>query len=292
MTWRKVFDAPLTDASRRVDEASRGFDASRPILRTSSKNTPKASACPSKTISAPHAFRRPSSRAFSFPRRFSSSSPSCRRTPSTSPSRSSSSATAGPGTGTKSSRRSSTGFRSSCPPSLRRCFRPSCRRARPGPQDSRGGGLETRTLRRHRNGRLCRRSLVAQEHDGRRVPLVGRALRRRPSDDGSRLRPHGRSRPLLALGTRGHGLRLHCLLLCAQAIVRPRAAKRRTSSPPSPSGSCAARSASWKARTSSRTCSSRASSTGSSARRSTRSSSRTAARPPSQSRSPKGASSS
>lgn len=129
MTWRKVFDAPLTDASRRVDEASRGFDASRPILRTSSKNTPKASACPSKTISAPHAFRRPSSRAFSFPRRFSSSSPSCRRTPSTSPSRSSSSATAGPGTGTKSSRRSSTGFRSSCPPSLRRCFSsvsPSC----------------------------------------------------------------------------------------------------------------------------------------------------------------------
>ena len=106
--------------------------------------------------------------------------------------------------------------------------RPSRRRARPGPQDSRGGGLETRTLRRHRNGRLCRRSLVAQEHDGRRVPLVGRALRRRPSDDGSRLRPHGRSRPLLALGTRGHGLRLHCLLLCAQGRP-PACCSRRTS---------------------------------------------------------------
>ena len=58
--------------------------------------------------------------------------------------------------------------------------------------------------------------------------LVGRALRRRPSDDGSRLRPHGRSRPLLALGTRGHGLRLHCLLLCAQGRP-PACCSRRTS---------------------------------------------------------------
>ena len=140
MTWRKVFDAPLTDASRRVDEASRGFDASRPILRTSSKNTPKASECPSKTISAPHAFRRPSSRAFSFPRRFSSSSPSCRRTPSTSPSRSSSSATAGPGTGTNLH---DDLLPASEARARHRCdgaSRPSRRRARPGPQDSRGGG--------------------------------------------------------------------------------------------------------------------------------------------------------